>query len=177
MAGVSYSTPKKGFARRLKQPTPEDVLARIMELVRVKFYPGQNVAFAKDKRRLLAWAILWPAKWLNERAVTVTAERYAEVLCSIIIDAAAHGNLDEITYLPAWLAKVIQSHFAMHGDELYQEAKNIRNLVENAMALTGRKEAPESDAVRDLARAHKLVSLKGSKTALKPQPKDQLTLL
>lgn len=163
---------------KLKQPTPAEMLDSCLSVVEAKFYPGHRVAFEKDKPRLLAWVIFYPAKWLNERGVTIPATRYLEVFRAIMIDAAAHGDLGSITYLPAWLAKVIQSHFAMHGEELYDEAKAMRNLVENAIVVAGRHIQPETDVVQAMVDANRVLNVaKGRRKVIKPVRNDQLTFL
>ena len=105
----------------------------------------------------MAWVILWPAKWLNERGVTLSADRYREICESVFMDGLRFGNTENISYLPAWLAKVIQSHFACHGDEIYAEAKSMRTLVEHTLLLAGRLPQAAPDPVRDLAAAAALL--------------------
>lgn len=163
----------------IKQPTPEELLTWLLDLVQSKFYQGDAVQFTKDRRRLLEWVILYPASWLEERGVTVAADRYREIMRSIFFDAAAFGNTRAIAYRPAWLAKVVQSHFAMHGDEIYDEAKSMRNLVENALVITGKLTTGAPDAVRELASVRRLVKV-ASKAPKRPNNtplKGQLNLL
>lgn len=94
-----------------KQPTPQELRDELLGFLQRKFYPGQPVAFAKDRRRLLDWVILWPAKWLDDRGVTIPADRYRAIFMSVFMDGLRFGDTANITYLPAWLAKCIQSHF------------------------------------------------------------------
>jgi hypothetical protein len=161
-----------------KQPTPQELLDQILDFLQRKFYEGHPVSFAKDRPRLLDWVVLWPAKWLDDRGVTIPADRYRDIFFTVFLDALACGNTGNITYLPAYLAKVIQSHFAMHGDEYYAEAKSMRTLVENSIVLAGRLAKPEADPVSDLARvAQASRLLRPKKKAPKAPVKAQLTLL
>lgn len=162
----------------MKQPTPAELLESCLSVVEAKFYAGHPVAFAKDKRRLLQWVIFYPASWLNARAVTIPTERYLDLFRKIILDAAANGNLGEIKYLPAWLAKVFQSHFAMHGDELYDEAKAMRNMVEHALVIVGKIAPATPDPVKAFTEAKRMLDIaKGKRQAIKPMRNDQLTFL
>lgn len=164
---------------RAKQPTPDELVASLLELVRAKFYQGHGLVFTKDLPRLRDWVILWPAEWLYEKAVTISMERYGEIMRKVIIEAAAHGNLGEIKYLPAWLKQTVQSHFRIHGEDIYDEAKAIRNLVDNALAISGKHTQAAPDPMKELTQAKRL--LNASQPCLKPKHKapvkEQLSLL
>lgn len=156
------------------QPTPDELLERLLSFLQRKFYQAHAVSFAKDRPRLLKWVVLWPAKWFNDRAVTITPDRYAEIFYQVFLDAQIHGA-EKVTYLPAWLSKVIQSHFHHHGEEYYEQAKSIRNAVETAMIIAGHAAPAAADPIRELATAARL--LKPKPRPQKPAVKDQLTLL
>ena len=94
---------------------------------------------------------------------------------SVFMDGLRFGNTEQITYLPAWLAKVIQSHFAVHGDEIYDEGKNLRAVADRILLVAGRQVQPGPDPVRDLATAARL--LKAPKRSPKSPVNFQLTLL
>lgn len=149
-----------------KQPTPQELLDFLLDFLQRKFYAGHQVAFAKDRPRLLKWVVLWPAKWLNDRGVTIHPDRYRDIFVQVFTDGLRYGDLERITYLPAWLAKTIQSHFEHHGEAYYEEAKSIRNIVEQTMLVTGRPAVAAPDPVRDLAKA---ASLLRPRKTLKPR--------
>ena len=167
--------PRKNLPER-HQPTPDALLAELLDFLQRKFYEGHAVNFTKDRRRLLDWVVLWPAKWLNERGVTLPAERYREIFFTVFMDGLVFGNVGQITYLPAWLAKVIQSHFQHHGDEIYQEAKSMRSMVEETMILTGKLAVRKADPVNTLAQAAALLRQPKKRSKIRPQ-KAQLSLL
>lgn len=122
--------------------------------------------------------MLYPASWLNERAVTLPGDRYRAIMSGILIDAAAHLAQSKVTYLPAYLRQVVQSHWRIHGEAYYEEAKSMRNLVEHAVIIAGKNRVAAPDPVRELAQAASLLrATKRPKTVLKPAPNDQLTLL
>jgi hypothetical protein len=158
------------------QPTSPELIDSLLALIQSKFYHGAGISFLKDRPRLLKWVVLYPATWLKARAVSLPADRYKSILTEILIDAATFCEPTKVTYLPAYLRQVVTSHFQVHGDEYYDEAKSIRNQVESVMLLTamaGRTPAP--DPVRELAQAASLLKVK--KPSRKPAVKDQLTLL
>ncbi|MGA2178823.1 MAG: hypothetical protein ABSH15_04490 [Verrucomicrobiota bacterium] len=158
-----------------KQQTSQELKDDLMGFLQRKFYEGHAVEFRKDYRRLLEWVVLWPAKWLIEKGVSLPDDRYREIFMTVFMDSLRFGNTDGIKYLPAWLAKVIQSHFAVHGDEIYESAKSIRTLAEHALLSAGKALQARPDPVRELAAAARLV--KPAKAAKKPSQKEQLSLL
>lgn len=158
------------------QATPQELLDTCLGFLRRKFYEGHEVSFAKDRRRLLQWVVLWPAKWLDERGVTLPPDQYRERFMKVFMEAMTFGqDVQNITYLPAYLAKVIQSHFRIHEDEIYEQAKSLRNVLDSVLATACRQVAPAPDPVRELATAARL--LKAKKRASKPPVNAQLTLL
>src|ERR1035437_2218454 len=114
--------PKRPTFQR-KQQTSQELLDDLLGFLERKYYEGHRIEYLKDRRRLLAWVVLWPATWLHERGVTLPDERYRQIFMGVFMDALRLGDTGNIKYLPAWLAKVIQSHFAVHGDEIYEQAK------------------------------------------------------
>jgi hypothetical protein len=151
---------------RPKQQTSEELRDALLEFIRGKFYPepAHWLAFQKDRPRLLKWVVLWPARWLNERGVTLPPERYQALIVEALLDGLRHGDTGRIGYLPAWLGRVVQSHFAHREDEIYQEAKALRPRLEATLqALAGVATVSRpADPVRELATAQRL---------LKPKPK------
>lgn len=160
--------------RPRKQPTPQELLDELCRFIQLKFYPTDPIEFAKDRPRLLKWVILKLARYLEEKAVTIPPSRYLEIMRDkILLDALRHGNTGAIAYRPAWLGKIVESHLHHHGEEYYNEAKSIRNLVDAAMAATGK--LPPPDPIRELAAAARL--LRPKKRPVNPPLNSQLPLL
>lgn len=156
---------------RPKQPTPKELTNGLLDLIRRKFYEGDSVAFAKDRSRLLAWVVLWPASWLNSRGVSITTDSYREVFSKVIMEAVIHGT-EKVRYRPAWLKQVVQSHFKIHGEEIYNAAKSARSLVETAMLLTGKSAHIQSDPMREMSVARSLIST-SIRRKTSPRPSSQ----
>lgn len=159
--------------------TSSELTNDLLELVRRKFYEGQGVAFNKDKKRLLQWVILWPASHLRAHGVTLPPERYKAIFVEVILMALRQGNTGAIKYLPAWLAKVVQSHFKIHWDELYSEAKSARKLTEHTLIIAGRLPVDKKpDIVAQMALASDLLKGTGrtKKSAVEAPLNDQINL-
>ncbi len=146
----------------------------LLEFIRVKFYPGDNVAFAKDRRLLLKWVVLYFAAWLDGKAVSLPLADYKDIVTKVLMEAAVHGT-GKIKYRPAYLRYVLQSHLRIHGEDYYNKAKAVRNLADNALALVGRLAVKTADPIKDLATAARLIDPK--KRTVKAPVKEQLTLL
>lgn len=163
-------------ARPRQQTTPE-ILEALLGLVQRKFYVGDGVSFAKDRRPILQWALLWPAReWFAPKAVSLPAARYQEIMTKIIMEASVF-QADKIRYRPAWLARVIQSHFSIHGDEIYDEAKALRTVAENALVSLGKLPTREDGLVKDFAAASRLLEKSRRPRSKSPTPVKQLDLL
>jgi len=156
------------MSERPKQPTPKELTDDLLDFLERKFYAGEPIEFRKDRTRLLKWAVLWPASWLNKRGVTLPADRYKDIFTSIFMDALRFGT-EKVRYRPAWLKMVIQSHFEHHGEEIYMEAKSARSLAEHVLLAAGKPaSAPQDDSVRQLALANSLLRPARKAAKLKP---------
>jgi hypothetical protein len=156
------------------QPTPKELTDSLLDFLWRKFYEGEPKAFAQDRSRLLRWVVLWPSGWLKKRGVSLPTDRYYAMVTGVFLDSLSFRS-DRITYLPAWLGHVLQQHFAHHEEAIYDEAKSIRTLADQALLVAGRAVGRQSDPIDELAAALRLVSAK--KRVIKPSSKGQLTLL
>lgn len=144
---------------KIKQPRSDEVRDTILDFIRRKFYPGHFVEFAKQHRHLLRWVVFELAVYLDSRAVTIPATRYIEIMVGekgILMEALRFGDTENITYLPAWLRKCVQSHLTVHGETYYDEGKSLRNALDVALKFAQKQVAQEPDAVRELAAAARL---------------------
>jgi hypothetical protein len=170
--------------RRQVQKAPQEVRDAILGFIQGKLYSdsaSDRLAFTKDTPRLLEWVVLWPATWLDERGVTLEADRYQEIILGAIMEAIRHGDTGRISYRPAWLGRVVQSHFAHREDQIYAEAKELRTALDSALRTLGSVAASSrsADPVRNLADAHQLLRTRKPRpeAATKPTSNGQLTLL
>ena len=100
------------------QPT-EALLAQIKQ----RFYSSDSSGkrFYED-RRMLLYALSWPAKWLDQRGLQVSAQQYERLLTQRLKTIAQHGDSERYErYFPRYLLKCLQDWYAHHGDELYEE--------------------------------------------------------
>jgi hypothetical protein len=163
--------------QRIQQPTPSELTDSCLEILRAKFYtePGDSVCFQKDRKRLLSWVVLWPAQWLNSKGVTISGDRYREIFVTVFIEAAAHVQ-SKVKYRPAYLAHVIQSHFKIHGEDYYDNAKATRNVIEQTMVAIAASKPAAPDPVQEMASARQILCAGTPKKSPSKRPvKSQLT--
>ena len=173
--------PPRPQKHSLPQPVSDELKESILALLRAKFYNSgdqelEAKCFAQDRKRLLAWVVLWPAAWLKGKEVTIHGEAYRKIFQTVFIDAAAHVT-SKIHYRPAYLRQVIQEYFKCHGDEVYDEAKAVRNLAEHVLLIAGQARVAAPDPVAELAAAKRILDVpKRKKTVINPPLKTQLSL-
>lgn len=185
---AQFLNKKPGEAlHRPKQTVAKDLMDDLLRFLWLKFYAadpgGDSVAaraFAQDRTRLLSWVILWPARFMSGKGFTIPGERYKQIFTAIILEAIRYGNTSKVSYRPAWLQHVVQSHFRHHWEEYYAEAKSARAQAEHALHVLGqfpRHAVP--NPVDDLAVAAALLARQkpAKKPRQKPAINDQLSLL
>jgi hypothetical protein len=119
----------------------QQTIEELLETIRGRFYPAASPVdrtalrrFHRD-RRLLLYALTWPAAWLKHRALTCPSGRYRRLIDERLADIAAHG--DPARYAPCfprYLLACLQDFFAHHGDELYEQLKHVRNALDQVLA-------------------------------------------
>jgi hypothetical protein len=160
---------------RLKQPLSSELKDACLEVIRSKFYQGDDKGFYQERQHLLREVILWPASWLNNRGVTLHGDHYRQIFIRVFIEAAAHVQ-SKVRYRPAYLKQVIQSHFKKHGEEYYDQAKSTRNLIEQTIVDIGHAGPRQADPVRELATARQILATRHKKATIKTSLNNQLTL-
>jgi hypothetical protein len=171
-----------------KQPTPVELRDELLRFIETHFYPGHRLEFIKDTPRLLKWVVLKLAEYLDDKAVSIPTARYLQIMTwkggkdaegkqrppGILMEALRFGDTGTITYMPAWLGKVVESHLRIHGEEYYEEGKTIRNYLDHVAARLPQAGAEPPNPTRELAQAARL--LKTKKKPVNLPRNDQLTM-
>jgi hypothetical protein len=114
-----------------EQRVLEDILADI----RLRFYATQPREHFHRDRRMLLYALSWPATWLERRGLSCSAQRYRTLIAQRLDAIRAHGDPQCYgDYFPRYLLKCLQDFFERHGDELDGELKHIRNALDQILA-------------------------------------------
>ncbi len=143
-----------------------DTVRRLLGVVQRRFYAVESprdhiegrASFHRD-RRMLLYALTWPAVWLERRGLTCSSTRYHDLVAVRLAEIALHGDPSRYgAYFPSYLLKCLQDWFQHHGDALYDELKHIRNALDQVLASARFAVTVQCDAkhVELLASAHRL---------------------
>lgn len=159
----------------------EDTQVEIEQLlgnIRSQFYTTTPDKKFFEDRNVLLLAVTWPATWLKERGCTWSAERYFQVLRTILVGIKSHGATGEIRYFPGYLLRCVQDHFRHNSDAYCDEGKKTRNAWE--MAIGKAMGAARADALRRdeaaidlLAQAHRVVAVRRTPTKVETKADPQ----
>jgi hypothetical protein len=111
---------------------PDELTERFLRSLRHQFYKGRDKLYFQE-RNLLLQAICWPARYLDERAVRISAERYQSILTTVIRTINTHGNLAQVRSLGRYLLHAVQEHMRHHGEDYYEIGKATRNALDDVM--------------------------------------------
>jgi len=141
---------------------PEALVALFLRSIRNQFYQGHEKLFYQEKN-LLMQAICWPARYLDERAVKISAERYKALLTDVIRTIKAKGQLGSVRSPGRYLLHCVQEHMKHQGETYYDAGKATRNAIDDFMMglKTPKRGAaiPSVDStVPALAETHRILS-------------------
>jgi hypothetical protein len=151
--------PMNSSHRNIASPD-ERTIADLLEAVRVQFYAGSQPAQFHRDRRMLLYALTWPAHWLDRRGLFCSPHRYRSLVADRLDAIRAHGDPARFgAYLPSYLLKCLQDFFDRHGDELYCELKHIRNALDCLQATLAKcqRASEQSRHIEAIAAAHRIL--------------------
>ncbi len=109
-------------------------------------YEGMDEAFQRD-RRMLLYALTWPAAWLDSQALRMHREDYRRMLMDKLVQITQNGDPQRYrAYFPKYLLKCLQDHCHHHHETLYRELKHasysIEEIVKNIQTGPGTTTPP-----------------------------------
>jgi hypothetical protein len=111
---------------------PEELTKLFLRSLKNQFYQGREKLYYQEKSLLLQ-AICWPAHYLDERAVRISADRYKKLLTDVIRTINAHGNLAQVRSIGRYLLHAVQTHMQHHGEDYYEIGKRTRDAIDDIM--------------------------------------------
>ena len=161
---------------------PDSLIADLMVRVRREFYSERPAKHWYQQQDTVKKALTFPASWLEERKVPMSARRYREIINLILNTIISHAKTQQIAYPSAYILHCVQQHMAHHGDAYYQEGKSCRNRIALQMAVVERTAAARSrqsgaDVIPAFAQVHAALAIgksKGRPKASKPAPQPDL---
>jgi hypothetical protein len=141
-------------------PGGERTAHELLDSIRLRFYSTQPPASFHRDRRMLVYALTWPAVWLERRGLFCSPRRYRALIEDRLDAIRAHGEPARYgAYFPAYLLKCLQDFFDRHGDDLYVELKHVRNALESlhGSLVFAERASEQSRRIEALAAAHRIL--------------------
>lgn len=168
----------------MKATPHQQVTEALLAAVHSRFYLGAPPQHFHRDRRLLLYALSWPASWLDHRGLSTDAPSYRRLILARLDEILHHGDPARYdAFFPAYLLKCLQDWFRHHGDDLYEQLKHVRNSLSSLdsilLHLHSHAPAPDSQAQQltsDLARAHLILRSKVHSRRSQPPAPKQLSL-
>jgi len=164
---------------RPKQDVSFEIVSDLVNAIRTQFCPDmpQKEWYQDNFNFIRRQVVMWPAAFIYGKGFTLPPERFKEILFGIFNTVKTNGDTGNVTYWPAYLSKCVQSHFKIHWEEYYNEAKAIRNKVDSVFFAVSRAQeaARGADPVEAIAMAQRAMTTAHRKKAVVKSP-DQLSL-
>lgn len=129
-------------------------LDTVLRYIGKHIYEESSEAFQRD-RRMLLYALTWPAAWLDSQALRMHSKDYQRMLMDKLAQITRHGDSERYrAYFPRYLLKCLQDHCHHHHENLYRELKHASYSIEHILDCL-QSSQPEHTTV--LAQAHALL--------------------
>lgn len=146
---------------------PDAVLELLLKKARAILYASLPERSWFTQQGRVQAALTLPAKWLDERKVELSAERYQAIVEGILNTIKTKGRRDFGSFPCAYLYSCVEAHLRHHGDEYYYEGKDIRNRVKMFMTDLEKARVGQDRTVPILAEVHAALSVGKRKTKIK----------
>ena len=129
-------------------------LGEVLRYIRKHIYQGNDGNYGRD-RRMLLYALTWPAAWLDSQALRMHPKDYQRMLMDKLEQITRHGDPARYrVYFPKYLLKCLQDHCHHQHETLYRELKHASYSIEQILDHL-QSSQPEHTTV--LAQAHALL--------------------
>ena len=158
-----------------KKQITEDMVEQMLHHIHTRFY-ADSKTFYRD-RKMLLYSITWSAKWLSQRGLSTSKDKYQSLIFEILQNVLTHGKVDNYqTYFPRYLLKSIQNHLIHNEDKLYTELKHIRNYLQSVLQNHNiRQQYDENEQmIQVLTQVHSITKPSKSKKLASNNPKQML---
>ncbi len=147
----------------MRPPTEMPDLQPLLEYIQKNFYTNLPRTRYHEDRKMLLYALTWPAHWLAARSLRARSDHYRRILLDRLHQIRVHGDPSTYRrYFPRYLLKVLQDWFRHHGDELYEQLKHASYIFEWLVKTIENRPPPKPDThaehtVEILAKAHHML--------------------
>jgi hypothetical protein len=143
-----------------------EIMDEALASIRQMFYQGADKEFYQDLT-FLRQAVTFPASWLDQRAVGLSAPRYREVFQAILAGVRRFGRTKKVRRFSVYLLHCVQEHMHHHGEEYYDEGKRLRSTINDVLLGLKKGTSSTDSPVAVLAEVHRALRKSGA-TRQKP---------
>jgi hypothetical protein len=118
-------------------------------MIRGQFCPDWDDKAWNTHLWLVQRTVIYPAAWLNKRAIFVPPDRYRELLLELLQEVKRKGGA--IKFPPGYLLKCVQDHMRFNADRYNTEGKVARDRLTKLMGTFPTAEARPDFLVKTLA--------------------------
>lgn len=143
-----------------KSPLEQQTLEALLVQIRQRFYGPEPGLYYRD-RKMLIYALSWPAQWLVENQLTINPAHYQRLIGEHLEGILRHGDKSKYeAYFPRYLLKSLQESFRRQEDRLYEELSHISQVLERLEILHRPNigEEPPNMEMHILAKTHELLA-------------------
>lgn len=143
--------------------TPEqETLDRLLTHIQERFYYGSGEKFFYSDKKMLTYALSWPAAWMQAKAIGCPNKEYEQLIVERCAAIAKHGQVAKWqAYFPSYLLKCLQDYFCHHEDRLYYRYTHVSHRLGSIDDLLNRcsdNAPPVCISTEVMARTHHLLA-------------------
>lgn len=136
-------------------PSLQPLLQSLLQTIGRRFYSHQPPEHFHRDRRMLLYALSWPAHWLQQRNLRLSASDYRQLIIQRLDAIAAHGQPAlYLAYFPRYLLKCLQDHLHHHGEQLYEHIKHASYNLDLILRRLQELPPPPDQTVQTLCQLH-----------------------
>lgn len=134
-------------------------LKPINSYIKAHFYKELPEGRYHQDKKMLLYAITWPATWLQKYNLKMTSKHYNQLLMQRLNEIEKYGNpKNYMPYFPRYFLKVMQEWFHHNGDSLYDRIKHTAYIINDIMDhIQKLPQRPQESDIEILSQAHFLL--------------------
>jgi hypothetical protein len=155
--------------------TTEAVILELLKKARTILYHDLPESSWFSQQGRVKFALTLPSKWLDERKVELSPDRYKAIVDGILDTIRTNRRPDLGAFPCAYLHACVEAHIRHHGDEYYAEGKSVRTALDRVVNHAARARLG-AGTIPILAQVHATLAIGKRKPKVKPVAPEQLGL-
>jgi len=137
-------------------PIEQKLIQTLLDNIQQRFYTKKPKQLFYNDKKMLTYAITWPAGWMQNKQLHCTSKRYMHIIEQRLDDILKHGNPTHYQlYFPRYLLKCLQDYFYHNLDQLYYEFTHLGNVIKRIDSILSHPHtATQHKHIEVMARTH-----------------------